>query len=109
MNFLSRFSAYYISPYRGQVGKLRKSLSKINNIKVDTVDGFQGKECDIVIFSITRTFGPYRFLADYRRLNVALSRAKDYIYIIGNVDYAKKNPLLNKIIKKFKVKKISDL
>lgn len=82
-----------ISPYRGQVGKLRKSLSKINNIKVDTVDGFQGKECDIVIFSITRTFGPYRFLADYRRLNVALSRAKDYIYIIGNVDYAKKKSI----------------
>lgn len=98
-----------IAPYRGQVRELRKSIVGFDNVKIDTVDGFQGKECDIVIFSITRTFGPFRFLADYRRLNVALSRAKDFIYVIGQVDYAKNNKLLNKIIKYFKIRKLSEL
>lgn len=98
-----------ISPYRGQVRELRKTLVGLENVKIDTVDGFQGKECDIVIFSITRTYGPYRFLADYRRLNVALSRAKDYIYIVGQVDYAEDNKLLKKIIRYFKIKKLSEL
>lgn len=98
-----------ISPYRGQVRELRNFLSEFDNVKIDTVDGFQGKECDIVIFSITRTYGPYRFLADYRRLNVALSRAKDYIYIIGQIDYAKNNKLIKKIIKYFKIINLTDL
>lgn len=98
-----------ISPYRGQVRELRKSLLGFDNVKIDTVDGFQGKECDIVIFSITRTYGPYRFLADYRRLNVALSRAKDYIYIIGQIDYAKNNKLIKKIINYFKIINLSEL
>lgn len=98
-----------ISPYRGQVRELRRALIRFENVKIDTVDGFQGKECDIVIFSITRTNGPYRFLADYRRLNVALSRAKDYIYVVGQVNYAENNKLLKKIIRYFKIKKLSEL
>ena len=61
------------------------------------MDGFQGKESEIVIFSLTRTHGSYRFLADARRLNVALSRAKDSIYMVGCLKYAKKNSLLNAI------------
>lgn len=88
-----------ISPYRGQIFRLRKSLSEFKNIKIDTVDGFQGRESEIVIFSVTRTCGSYRFLADPRRLNVALSRAKNQLFIVGELDYARKNPLLEKIIK----------
>lgn len=86
-----------IAPYRAQAFELRKRYPKSSNVKIDTVDGFQGKESDIVIFSITRTIGVQRFLADVRRLNVALSRAKNRIYIVGNLDYCKKHPLLNKI------------
>lgn len=90
-----------IAPYRSQVNRLRKIIRTLNSrhvsIRVDTVDGFQGKESDIVIFSLTRTHGSYRFLADVRRLNVALSRAKDYIYMIGYLEYAKGNKLLNSI------------
>lgn len=90
-----------ISPYRSQVKRLRKTISTFNpkyvTLKVDTVDGFQGKESDIVIFSLTRTHGSYRFFADVRRLNVALSRAKKSIYMIGYLEYAKENKLLNSI------------
>lgn len=90
-----------IAPYRSQVNKLRKRIHSLNSryvsIRVDTVDGFQGKESDIVIFSITRTHGSYRFLADARRLNVALSRAKDSIYMVGCLKYAKENNLLNAV------------
>lgn len=92
-----------IAPYRGQVENLRNAVysSKFQNIcpRVDTVDGFQGKESDIVIFSLTRTCGSFRFLADNRRLNVALSRAKDHLYMIGSLEYAKTNKLLNEISK----------
>ncbi|MCX4298710.1 MAG: C-terminal helicase domain-containing protein [Lachnospiraceae bacterium] len=90
-----------IAPYRSQVNKLRKIIRSLNSryvsIRVDTVDGFQGKESDIVIFSLTRTHGSYRFLADARRLNVALSRAKESIYMVGCLEYAKKNNLLNAV------------
>lgn len=88
-----------IVPYRYQVNELRRVVPKYENlsIAIDTVDGFQGKESDLVIFGITRTTGPFRFLADERRLNVALSRAKDQIIIIGNTEYARRHRLLSLI------------
>lgn len=90
-----------IAPYRDQVYELRRAIREyeILNIAVDTVDGFQGKEADIVIFGVTRTSGTFRFLADPRRLNVALSRAKDRIIVIGNQQYALQHNLLKKIAK----------
>lgn len=87
-----------IAPYKHQVSVLRKRISVKSSskleINIDTVDGFQGKESDVVIFSLTRTVGSFRFLADERRLNVALSRARDRIFIIGKLDYASNNPVL---------------
>ena len=77
------------------------------NISIDTVDGFQGKESDLVIFGITRTAGPFRFLADKRRLNVALSRAKDQIIILGYMRYARKHKLLSQIADMCQVKVMS--
>ena len=70
---------------------------------MDTVDGFQGKESDVVIFSLTRNHGPFRFLSDERRLNVALSRAKNKIFIVSDVRYSSKNRLLGSIIQRSKV------
>lgn len=87
-----------ITPYKAQVALLRKRIQQSAIIKIDSVDGFQGKECDVIIFSVTRTGGSYRFLADPRRLNVALSRAKDRIIIVGDIEYAKGDPLLKDII-----------
>lgn len=101
-----------IAPYRSQVNKMRKIIHNLGlqyvNPKIDTVDGFQGKESDIVIFSLTRSHGSYRFLADTRRLNVALSRAKDYIYMVGYLEYAKGNRLLNAVSKYCDIEFISD-
>jgi len=94
-------SVAVITPYRHQVYELRNFIKTTQanslTISVDTVDGFQGKESDIVIFSLTRTTGSRRFLADVRRLNVALSRARDRIFIIGNLKYAMVNELLRTI------------
>ena len=90
-----------IAPYRQQVNALRQKVGELYldyiDVIVDTVDGFQGKECDIVIFSLTRTHGSYRFLADKRRLNVALSRAREQIYMIGSLKFAENNKLLSEI------------
>ncbi len=102
-------SVAIIAPYRHQVFMLRKllqteSLSNLD-IYIDSVDGFQSKECDVVIFSLTRTVGPFRFLADVRRLNVALSRARDRIIIIGNLDYATNNSLLKAVSNASKIHK----
>ncbi len=88
-------------PYKHQVATLRKELENFNfqnlDVSIDSVDGFQGKECDIIIFSLTRTQGSFRFLADKRRLNVAISRARDKIIIVGNIEYASQNELLDDI------------
>ena len=92
-----------IAPYRAQISSLRKVCIASNSVKIDTVDGFQGKESDIVIFSITRTKGSYRFLADERRINVALSRAKDKIFIVGNREYSEKDILLKSIMEKCRI------
>lgn len=90
-----------IAPYKRQVKMMRKEYSKhlfCNlSVSINTVDGFQGKECEIVIFSLTRTCGSYRFLADARRLNVALSRARDRILIVGYSEYALRHPLFKEI------------
>lgn len=94
-----------ISPYRAQIKRLRECIGFIDNTIIDTVDGFQGKEADVVIFSMTRTMGSYRFLSDPRRLNVALSRARDKVIIVGEIEYCKRNLLLNSIINCFEIEK----
>lgn len=92
-----------ISPYRSQVLHLREKCQKSDRIKIDTVDGFQGKETDIVIFSITRTYGKQLFIADNRRLNVALSRARNKIIVVGNRGYSKRSSLLSSVIESCRV------
>ena len=91
-----------IAPYRAQISSLRRACIDSDRVKIDTVDGFQGKESDVVIFSVTRTKGSYRFLADDRRINVALSRARDRIFIVGNQEYSERDPLLKTIMGKCK-------
>ena len=77
-----------ISPYSRQVDKIRGELSgrNIRNVRVGTVDSFQGQEKDIVIISGTRSndVGDVGFLRDPRRLNVALTRAKRGLIIVGD-------------------------
>ncbi|MHC1731940.1 MAG: DEAD/DEAH box helicase [Bacteroidales bacterium] len=96
-----------ISPYRPQIRAIRNKINKIKyqfaKIEINTVDAFQGREADVVIFSITRTKGTMRFFSDPRRLNVAISRAKDYLFIVGDKYYAKKSILLNSILQKSEI------
>ncbi|MEX1191394.1 MAG: AAA domain-containing protein [Brumimicrobium sp.] len=73
----------FISPYAGQV-ELAKS--KLENIRVSTIDSFQGQEADVVILSLVRSNpdGNIGFLKDYRRMNVAMTRAKERLIVIGD-------------------------
>lgn len=84
-----------ITPYSAQKKILKKMIndlfnkSKITslNIMCDTVDGFQGKEADIVIYSVTKTDGKIDFIVDKKRLNVAISRTRENLYFIGHKEF----------------------
>ncbi len=79
-----------ISPYRQQVRKIEEKLKEkgmpMAGIKVNTVDAFQGQERDIVYISLVRSNnnGDIGFLKDYRRMNVAMTRAKKKLIVIGD-------------------------
>jgi superfamily I DNA and/or RNA helicase len=64
------------------------------NIRISTIDSFQGQEKSIIILSLVRSNsdGQIGFLKDYRRMNVAMTRAKDQLYIIGDSSTIGKDP-----------------
>jgi predicted DNA helicase len=74
-----------ISPYEQQVNLIRTSL-KDTSIEIKTVDGFQGREKEIIIISLVRSndSGQIGFLSDLRRLNVAITRARRKLVIVGH-------------------------
>ena len=86
-----------ISPYADQV----KIIQENTEIEVKTVDGFQGREKEIIIISTVRSNdnGNIGFLSDLRRLNVAITRAKRKLIIIGNIDTLITNPTYERLIK----------
>lgn len=73
-----------ISPYAAQVQRLRNLLPA--GVEADTVDGFQGRENEAVIISLVRsnTNGEIGFLLDTRRMNVALTRARRKLIVVGD-------------------------
>ncbi len=80
-----------ISPYREQAVRAEERLEELNSlamldITVNTVDGFQGREREVVYLSLVRsnTRSEIGFLSDYRRMNVALTRAKLQLVVIGD-------------------------
>lgn len=82
-----------ISPYQAQVQYLRRQIKKRSFftpyrklITIDTVDGFQGQERDIIVISLVRSNdkGSIGFLNDLRRMNVAITRARMKLIILGN-------------------------
>jgi ATP-dependent RNA/DNA helicase IGHMBP2 len=74
-----------IAPYAAQVRLLREQL-RIDGLEIDTVDGFQGREKEAVIISLVRSNpkGEIGFLGDTRRMNVALTRARRKLIVIGD-------------------------
>jgi predicted DNA helicase len=85
-----------ISPYADQV----KIIQEKTPVEVKTVDGFQGREKEIIIISTVRSNenGNIGFLRDLRRLNVAITRAKRKLIIIGNINTLKTNPTYARLI-----------
>ena len=89
-----RIDVGIISPYRAQVQYLRRLITKREGLKplrrcisVNTVDGFQGQERDIILISLVRSndSGEIGFLRDLRRMNVAITRARMKLIILGDV------------------------
>jgi superfamily I DNA and/or RNA helicase len=74
-----------ITPYRGQASRLQAALEG-TGVEVDTVDAFQGREADAVLVSCVRSNpdGRVGFLQDLRRMNVALSRARRHLFLVGD-------------------------
>ncbi|MBN1450025.1 MAG: AAA family ATPase [Anaerolineales bacterium] len=84
-----------ITGYLAQKAAIRQKVSAgrarwphIQDVEVDTVDAYQGRERDIIIYSVVRSNpqGKIGFLQDERRLNVALSRARELLIIVGDED-----------------------
>ena len=95
-----------ISPYRAQVQYLKKLIKKYEFFKpyrrlisVNTVDGFQGQERDVILISLVRSNdeGQIGFLKDLRRMNVAMTRARMKLIILGNKDTMTKHSFYKKL------------
>ena len=111
------FTIGIIAGYRGQVDLLKSSINlsqysnfiqietdesgkqkKTNLIEINTVDKFQGAERDIIIYDIVRSSkgqSNIGFLDDYRRINVAFSRVKRLLIVVGDSEYLIKRATLN--------------
>lgn len=124
------FTIGIIAGYRGQVDLLKSSINlsqysnfvqvetdengkqkKTNLIEINTVDKFQGAERDIIIYDIVRSSkgqSNIGFLDDYRRINVAFSRVKRLLIVVGDSDYLIKRATLNQggRFKEFKLQQI---
>ena len=101
-----RIDVGIISPYRAQVQYLRSLIKKREFFKpyrslvsVNTVDGFQGQERDVILISLVRSNeeGQIGFLRDLRRMNVAITRARMKLIILGNVRTMTRHPFYKKL------------
>lgn len=95
-----------ISPYRSQVELLRRELIEKGKlkVKVSTIDGYQGREEDIIIISMVRSnnIGEIGFLGDDRRINVAVTRARMQVIIVGDSDTICCRPFLRRLVEYIK-------
>ena len=92
-----------ISPYDAQVQRLRDALGDRLELglEVDTVDGFQGREKDVVIVSLVRSNedGEVGFLSDVRRMNVAMTRARMKLVVIGDGATVSRHPFYDAFLR----------
>ena len=101
-----RIDVGIISPYRAQVQYLRHLIKKVDFFKpfrkyitVNTVDGFQGQERDVILISLVRSNdeGQIGFLRDLRRMNVAITRARMKLIILGDVATLTRHPFYRRL------------
>jgi len=95
-----------ISPYRAQVQYMRRMIKKSDFLRpfrhlvsVNTVDGFQGQERDVILISLVRANdeGQIGFLRDLRRMNVAITRARMKLIILGDAGTMTRHPFYKKL------------
>ena len=106
---LQRLSIVALTSYSRQVQLLKQSLPASLNVVVSTIDGFQGREADVVVFTTVRSNaeGDIGFLEDARRLNVAWTRPKLGLIVVGNQRTLQTNPLWQRAIAACKVVEIA--
>ena len=101
-----RIDVGVISPYRAQVQLLRRMLMKREYFKpfrrlisINTVDGFQGQERDVIVISLVRSNddGQIGFLRDLRRMNVAITRARMKLIILGDKSTLTRHPFYRQL------------
>ena len=101
-----RIDVGIISPYRAQVQYLKRLIKKRaffkpfrHLISVNTVDGFQGQERDVILISLVRAndAGQIGFLRDLRRMNVAITRARMKLFILGDAPTMTRHPFYKKL------------
>ena len=104
--YVSTNKVSIITPYAQQASLLRRSFSQAlgydysQSVEVNTVDSFQGREANIVIFSCVRASGSkgIGFLSDVRRMNVALTRARHLLLVIARCESISVNPYWDQLI-----------
>ena len=96
-----------IAPYAAQVRWLREALSEVA-VEVDTVDGFQGREKEAMLISCVRsnTTGEIGFLADTRRMNVAMTRARRFLMVVGDSATLGSNDFFARLLDHFELEKV---
>jgi DNA replication ATP-dependent helicase Dna2 len=90
-----------ITPYRAQQAMIRAGLNHGRAgipVSVDTVDRFQGGEKEVIILSLARSDGVTSFLADRKRLNVSLSRARSKLILLGHAAVLEEHPLFASLL-----------
>lgn len=99
------YSVGVVAAYTAQKRLLQQMLLshperwKALRLRVDTVDAFQGKEDDVIVYSMVRaSAGTKRFISDRRRLNVAFSRARQLLIIAGNRRTLRDSPQIRKVM-----------
>ena len=101
-----RIDVGIISPYRAQVQYLKRLIKKRaffkpfrHLISVNTVDGFQGQERDVILISLVRAndMGQIGFLRDLRRMNVAITRARMKLFILGDAPTMTRHPFYRRL------------
>lgn len=96
-----------LTPYTGQLLKIKNQIRNrkhelLSKVQVRTVDQYQGEECNIVILSLVRSNerGDSGFVKIKNRINVAISRARNAMYLVGNSDLLRKaNPIWENMFK----------
>ncbi len=102
----NRIDVGIISPYRAQVQYIKRLIRKRvffkpfrHLITVNTVDGFQGQERDMILISLVRAndAGQIGFLRDLRRMNVAITRARMKLFILGDAPTMTRHPFYRRL------------